>query len=82
MKQMGIVLSPFISKKPNSDSLCLGGRIFLLQNLKHGESTQDKPFFVPQSPSSAFVLWKMALQRKAERVSEGVETKQARMMQG
>lgn len=55
---MGIVLSPFISKKPNSDSLCLGGRIFLLQNLKHGEGTQNKPFFVPQSPSSAFVLWK------------------------
>lgn len=82
MKQMGIVLSPFISKKPNSDSLCLGGRIFLLQNLKHGEGTQNKPFFVPQSPSSASVLWEMAVQRKAEHVREGEEAKQARMMQG
>lgn len=79
MKQMGIVLSPFISKKPNSDSLCLGGRIFLLQNLKPREGTQNKPFFVPQSSGSAFVLWKRALQRKAGHMSEGVEAKQARM---
>lgn len=58
MEQMGIALSPFISKKPNSDFVCLDFRIFLLQNLKREEGTQNKLFFVPQISGSAFVLGK------------------------